>query len=215
MKVLLLGATGLVGGALLKILEQDKDITSIYAPTRKALMVSSKLVNPVVDDLCSAMLAWDTPCDTAFCCLGTTRKEARSEMAFRYVDYTLVVECAEVALYHSCQHFLVVSALGANPHSAFLYSRTKGEMERALEMQAWQHLTILRPSMLVGERAKPRLLEQISEPILKHLPEKWKTIDAVLVAKAMLQAAYNPPSYRLQIIESDEIQQLQTVSRSQ
>ena len=111
-----------------------------------------------------------------------------------------------VALKNGCQHYVVVSALGANPQSSFLYSRTKGEMEKALELQAWQFLTILRPSMLQGGRSKPRLLEQISEPIFKLLPEKWKAVEASAVAMAMLKSARNPPPYRLQIIESEQIQ---------
>lgn len=51
MKILLLGATGLVGSELLKLLEQDPGISKIYAPTRKPLPPSEKLVNPVADDL--------------------------------------------------------------------------------------------------------------------------------------------------------------------
>ncbi|STQ78617.1 Semialdehyde dehydrogenase, NAD binding domain [Hafnia alvei] len=92
MKILLLGATGLVGSELLKLLEQDPGISKIYAPTRKPLPPSEKLVNPVADDLCATMATWTTPIDIAFCCLGTTRKDAGSDAAFRYVDYTLVVE---------------------------------------------------------------------------------------------------------------------------
>ncbi|MDN5450175.1 MAG: hypothetical protein L0G06_04705 [Enterobacterales bacterium] len=206
MKILLLGATGLVGSELLKLLEQDPGISKIYAPTRKPLPPSEKLVNPVADDLCATMATWTTPIDIAFCCLGTTRKDAGSDAAFRYVDYTLVVECGSVALKNGCQHYSVVSALGANPQSTFLYSRTKGEMEKALELQAWQHLTIVRPSMLQGDRPKPRLLEQISEPIFKLLPEKWKAVEASAVAMAMLKSARNPAPYRLQIIESEQIQ---------
>lgn len=98
MKILLLGATGLVGSELLKLLEQDPGISKIYAPTRKPLPPSEKLVNPVADDLCATMATWTTPIDIAFCCLGTTRKDAGSDAAFRYVDYTLVVECGSVAL---------------------------------------------------------------------------------------------------------------------
>nr|VUD30089.1 NAD dependent epimerase/dehydratase family protein [Raoultella sp. NCTC 9187] len=49
---------------------------------------------------------------------------------------------------------LVISAMGADPHSLFFYNRVKGEMEQALRAQAWRNLTILRPSMLLGERGQ-------------------------------------------------------------
>ncbi|AGH72509.1 NAD(P)H-binding protein [Edwardsiella piscicida] len=208
MNVLLLGATGLIGRALLTRLTSEPRVTQIYAPTRTALPASAKLINPVGADICRAMLEWDTPCDVAFCCLGTTRKAAGSDSDFRYVDYSLVVECGAVALQHGCRHYVVVSALGANAQSPFLYSRTKGEMEQALELQAWQRLSLLRPSLLQGERAKPRLLEQISEPLFRLLPEKWKAIEADSVARAMLHCALYPAEYRLQILESEQVQRL-------
>lgn len=208
MNVLLLGATGLIGQTLLALLEQEPRVSQIYAPTRTALLSSAKLINPVETDICRAMLAWQGPCDVAFCCLGTTRKEAGSDSAFRYVDYSLVVECGEVALQHDCQHYVVVSALGANPQSPFLYSRTKGEMEKALELQAWRRLTLLRPSLLQGERAKPRLLEQLSEPFFRLLPEKWRAVEADSVARAMLHCALHPAPYRLQILESEQLARL-------
>ncbi|MBW7982755.1 NAD(P)H-binding protein [Enterobacillus tribolii] len=208
MKILLLGASGLVGNELLQLLLRDERIETVYAPSRRALPPSPKLVNTVSEDLCQIMANWKTPCDIAFCCLGTTRKQAGSDSAFRYVDYTLVVESGRVALANGCRHYLVVSALGANAQSSFLYNRTKGEMEQALKMQGWPHLTIARPSMLQGERAEKRWLEQLSEPIFRMLPGKWKGIKAAGVAQALLNAAFNPPDYQLNILESDQLREM-------
>ncbi|MBE1018581.1 hypothetical protein IH760_26170, partial [Escherichia coli] len=49
----------------------------------------------------------------------------------------LVVESALTGRRLGAQHCLVVSALGANADSTFLYNRTKGEMEQALREQRW------------------------------------------------------------------------------
>lgn len=208
MNVLLLGASGLVGNALLQLLLRDERVNAVYAPSRRPLPSAPKLVNPVAEDLCQIMAGWNTPCDIAFCCLGTTRKQAGSDSAFRYVDYTLVVESGRVALANGCRHYLVVSALGASAQSPFLYNRTKGEMEQALELQGWPHLTIARPSMLQGEREEKRWLEQLSEPIFRMLPGKWKGIEADSVARAMIAAAFDPPDYRLRILESDQLREM-------
>lgn len=155
-RALLVGATGLVGRELLQLLQSDPQITAIVAPTRAPLPPHGKLTNPVGDALFELLSSLQQPVDLVFCCLGTTRRAAGSADAFRYVDYQLVVESALTGRRLGAQHCLVVSALGANADSTFLYNRTKGEMEQALRERHWPRLTLVRPSMLVGSpRAAP------------------------------------------------------------
>jgi uncharacterized protein YbjT (DUF2867 family) len=93
------------------------------------------------------------PVDIVFCCLGTTLRDAGSKAAFIQADYRWWWIRRSPG-YGWAQHMLVVSAMGANPHSMFFYNRVKGEMEEALIAQPWTRLTILRPSMLLGDREK-------------------------------------------------------------
>lgn len=155
-QVLLTGATGLVGGHLLRMLLNAPDIKSIAAPTRRPLSDISGVFNPHDPQLTDALAQVVDPVDIVFCCLGTTRREAGSKEAFVHADYTLVIDTALVGKKLGAQHMLVVSAMGANAHSPFFYNRVKGEMEEALIAQQWPRLTITRPSMLVGEREKTR-----------------------------------------------------------
>src|SRR5690606_7997841 len=104
------------------------------------------------------------------------------------------------------QHCLAVSAMGADPQSTFLYNRIKGEMEQALREQGWQRLTLVRPSMLVGDRAEPRLLERVAQPLFKMLPGRWKSVAARDVAQAMLEQAFSPGD-GVRVLESDRLQQ--------
>ena len=207
-RVLLLGASGLIGQELLNLLKVNSRVEVIYAPTRKPLPPSTNVVNPCHRDLRTAMAQLRDPVDLAFCCLGTTRKIAGSKLAFRDVDYSLVVEGAKAALALGAKHLLVVSAQGANPSSLFFYSRVKGEMEMALRHQGWQHLTLARPSLLLGERATVRPLEQYSAPLLKWLPAKWRAIEGKTVARALLYQAFAPePKASVTILESDQLRQ--------
>ncbi|PWC20183.1 hypothetical protein DDT52_09955 [Brenneria roseae subsp. roseae] len=208
-RVLLLGATGLVGNELLQLLKVNHRVETIYAPTRKPLPPSEKLVNPHNADLSVALSQLISPIDIAFCCLGSTIKTAGSKKAFRYVDYTLVVEGAKVALALGAKHLLVVSALSANAASPFFYSRVKGETEESLRQQGWQHLTLAQPSMLLGERKDSRLLESLTAPLFRLFPARWRAIEGKIVAQALLNQAFSPePKARVTVLESDRLRAL-------
>ena len=97
---------------------------------------------------------------------------------------------------------LVVSALGANARSPFFYNRVKGEMENALMEQEWERLTIVRPSMLLGNREKHRVNESLFAPLFRIMPGNLKSIAAQDVASAMLKAAFSPFSQRVEILSS-------------
>src|SRR5690606_26648384 len=127
---------------------------------RRPLAEHPRLDNPQ-GELPSLLPTLGGPLDIAFCCLGTTIKQAGSQEAFRAVDHDLVVAVAQRARALGARHFLVVSALGADPRSSVFYNRVKGEMEESLRAMDWPQLTIARPSLLLGERNETRLVEQL------------------------------------------------------
>lgn len=206
-QVLLTGATGLVGGHLLRMLLNAPDIKSIAAPTRRPLSDISGVFNPHDPQLTDALAQVVDPVDIVFCCLGTTRREAGSKEAFVHADYTLVIDTALVGKKLGAQHMLVVSAMGANAHSPFFYNRVKGEMEEALIAQQWPRLTIARPSMLVGEREKKRAGETLLAPLFSLLPGNLKSIDARDVASALLAEAFSPAQEGVCILSSSQLRE--------
>ncbi|PHZ23140.1 hypothetical protein [Yersinia massiliensis] len=205
-KVLLLGASGLVGGELLRLLRLDARVTSIIAPTRQPLPSMNKLINPQGEKIGELLKTLDEPVDLVFCCLGTTRKQAGSQAAFRQVDYRLVLATGETGLRLGARHFLLVSAIGANPRSWLFYNRTKGEAERDLQTQGWPQLTFARPSMLAGQRTTPRLMESLSAPFFALLPDKWRLIKGKDVAQAMLDQAFAPLGEGVFVLSSAAMQ---------
>ena len=209
-QVLLTGATGLVGGHLLRMLLNAPDIKSIAAPTRRPLSDISGVFNPHDPQLTDALAQVVDPVDIVFCCLGTTRREAGSKEAFVHADYTLVIDTALVGKKLGAQHMLVVSAMGANAHSPFFYNRVKGEMEEALIAQQWPRLTIARPSMLVGEREKKRAGETLLAPLFSLLPGNLKSIDARDVASALLAEALSPAQEGVRILSSSQLRERAT-----
>ena len=206
-QVLITGATGLVGGHLLRMLLNAPGVKSVAAPTRRPLADISGVFNPHDPQLTDALAQVVDPIDIVFCCLGTTRREAGSKEAFVHADYTLVIDTALVGKKLGAQHMLVVSAMGANAHSPFFYNRVKGEMEEALIAQQWPRLTIARPSMLIGEREKKRAGETLFAPICNLLPGNLKSIEARDVASALLAEALSPTQEGVQILSSSQLRE--------
>ncbi|HCC0173210.1 TPA: NAD(P)H-binding protein [Cronobacter sakazakii] len=208
-RVLITGASGLVGSHLLRMLVDEPRVTSIIAPTRRPLRVPMhKVENPCDPQLSDVLTQLSAPLDIVFCCLGTTRREAGSKEAFILADYTLVVDTSLAGLRLGAKHMLVVSALGANPNSPFFYNRVKGEMETALKAQGWPRLTIARPSLLIGDREKRRAGESFMTPLFRLLPGKWKAIEAHTVAQAMVNAALSPAKEDVTVLDSAQLREI-------
>ena len=204
--VLLAGATGLTGEHLLDRLLNEPTISRVLAPTRRPLAAHPHLENPVGDPaVFLPQLAGRV--DIAYCCLGTTLKQAGSEQAFRAVDLDMVVAFSKRAREMGARHLLVVSAIGADPKSPIFYNRVKGEMEEALKSQDWPQLTIVRPSLLLGERIQPRLGERLASPFSRLMPGKYRGIAACTLARALWRLALEEGD-GIRIIESDELRKL-------
>ncbi|EOV8959852.1 NAD(P)H-binding protein [Cronobacter turicensis] len=208
-RVLITGASGLVGGHLLRMLVDEPRVSSIIAPTRRPLRVPMhKVENPCDPQLSDVLTQLSAPLDIVFCCLGTTRREAGSKEAFILADYTLVVDTSLAGLRLGAKHMLVVSALGANPNSPFFYNRVKGEMETALKAQGWPRLTLARPSLLIGDREKRRAGESFMAPLFRLLPGKWKAIEAQTVAQALINAALSPAKEDVTVLDSAQLREI-------
>lgn len=190
---LVAGATGLVGRECLRMLARDERIAEVRALVRRPL--PPELAAPRVRE-CRVdfhRLSEHAECfevDWVFCALGTTIRAAGSQAGFIRVDYDYVLAVARLARERGVRDFLVVSAMGADPHSRVFYSRVKGEMERALRELGFPSLTIARPSMLLGERAEFRLGEEIGKRLARLAPARWRPVHAAQVAAALVRAAH-------------------------
>lgn len=204
--ILLAGATGLTGELLLDRLLNEPTVSRVLAPSRRPLARHPHLENPVGDP--AVFLPQLTgPVEIAFCCLGSTIKQAGSQEAFRAVDHDMVVAFAKRAREMGARHLLVISALGADPKSSVFYYRVKGEMEESLKRQDWPQLTIARPSLLIGDRMEPRLSEQIAAPLSKLIPGKYHGISACQLARALWRLALEEQN-GVRVVESDELRRL-------
>lgn len=155
MVTLLAGGTGLVGRkAVMALLNAGHHVVSVgRRPTgiEDASLTEIEVEFAAIPPLPAA--------GTAVCALGTTLATAGSREAFRAVDLGAVTAFLAAARAAGAAHAILVSAVGASPSSANFYSRVKGEAEREAEALGFARLDIIRPGLILGERAERRPFE--------------------------------------------------------
>lgn len=203
---LLAGASGLVGGEVLRRLLTSPRYARVVVLSRRPLAgTASAKIHPVVTDFEQlGAVREELVADHVFCALGTTIAKAGSRAAFRKVDHEYVLRVAQLARMQGARHFSFVSALGASVGSPFFYSRVKGEVETALRQMGWPSLSILRPSLITGERAVSRPLERLGERLLEHGPAAWRPVAASDIADAMRALALREAPGTI-VVESRDI----------
>lgn len=207
-----LGATGLVGGALLDRLLDDPGYASVLALTRRWLpREHTKLRQQIVNFDRPKSLAESLRVHDVFCCVGTTAAKAGSRAGFYKVDFTTVYQVAQAAREAGADQFLLVSSIGANPASRTFYLRVKGEIEQALATLEFPGLQIFRPSFLAGNRGEFRLGERAAliamtavAPFLLGSWTRYRPIRADAVAAAMVRIGKTAPR-GVSVYESDRI----------
>ena len=203
--VLILGATGLVGAECVRQFAESSRFDRVIALARRPLAIPSTHVEShVIDFERLDDAARHFRVSHVVCALGTTIKKAGTQERFRRVDYDYALAAARLGVREGARHFLLVSALGASAKSRIFYSRVKGELEDAIRALAYRSVTIVRPSLLLGERAEVRPGESIGKFFAGIVPRKWRPVHASAVAATVLRAAVeDQPGVR--VIESREI----------
>ncbi len=207
-RLLLIGASGLVGAHALALALADPRVARVVAPTRRALPAHPKLENPIVDfEALPRDAAW-WAADGAVSALGTTIRVAGSQAAFRRVDVDYVVETAALARAAGVRAFALNTALGADPSARNFYLRCKGEAERGVEALGFPALTLVRPALIGGERAQPRPMERlaigITNALSPLLPRRYRVVHAERIARRLLEGALRDEP-GLRIVESEAI----------
>jgi dTDP-4-dehydrorhamnose reductase len=209
--VLLLGASGLVGGKCLKLLIHDGPYEKITILTRSPLTTDikdSRVHHHIIDFDRLGEYRHLMKADHVICALGTTIKKAGTKENFHRVDFTYPYEIARIASEHGSEHYLLVSSMGAHPGSSIFYNRVKGELEQAVQKLTYRSVSIFRPSLILGQRHERRIAEQVSKVIAEifsfAIPERYKPVQAADIARAILKVAGQDRD-GIRIIESDEI----------
>jgi len=193
-----LGATGLVGSELVRLLLASDQYARVVTVSRRPLQLKSeKLETCVVDFECLDDIADKVSGDVLFSCLGTTKKQAGSIAAQRLVDHDYQLQVASFAAANGVPHYCLVSSSGANPASASAYMKMKGELEQTVKQLGFKRVSLFQPSLLLGERDHMRLGESVGAMVLPQLCRlpilrRYRPIKGREVAEKMLQVSLVP-----------------------
>lgn len=195
-RILLAGASGLVGTCAMQAVRAHPSLRLIALTRREVPIPRGTKMEMMVADPAKwpEAVAAIAP-EAVICSLGTTRRKAGSEEAFRAIDHDLVVRLASAAKEAGASHFVLVSSAGANAMGKSFYLRVKGEVETALTRLKFRRLDILQPGLLRGPRAHDHrplerlalLASPLADLLLHGEKRRYRSIDARIVAAAALQ----------------------------
>jgi uncharacterized protein YbjT (DUF2867 family) len=192
MRIILAGASGLVGGSVARKLVPT-DLTCLVR--RKIGVLDGRIAQRVADPAAwPEQIAALRP-EVAIATLGTTISAAGSKSAFAAIDLDLVRDFAKAARAAGARQFLMVSSVGANAKSGNFYLATKGKAEEAVTALGFDRVDIFRPGLLRGNRQEHRRGESIAmamSPLTDFLTprlwDKYRSIEAKQVAAAIARA---------------------------
>ena len=186
------GSSGLVGSYLIEYLSEL--YPKVISISRREIKFSKNNVsNEIVDfdNLENEDILKEI--DHLYIALGTTRKKAGSAKNFEKVDYHYCINLARIASDYGVKRISVVSSVGSNSKSNLLYPRTKGKLEEELAKLSFDHVSIMKPGIILGNRKESRIFEQIAKyifsivsPLLFGSLIKYKSIHANDISKAMI-----------------------------
>jgi uncharacterized protein YbjT (DUF2867 family) len=202
MKVILFGATGMVGQGVLRECLLDEEVSEVLSIGRSCSGISDGKAKEILQkdlyDL-SGIEEQLRGYDACFFCLGVSAA-GMSEADYRRVTYDLTLDIAKALLRSNpTMTFLYVSGAGTNAKSRQMWARVKGETENALLALGFKGAYMLRPGYiqpLHGIRSKTDWYQKMYDlftplyPVMVKLMRNF-VISTEELGKAMLRIAKN------------------------
>ncbi|CAD8056090.1 unnamed protein product [Paramecium primaurelia] len=196
LRAVILGASGAVGRELVVELTNSPKWTEVAVIVRRKLDQWDTLPNKhklkitQVDnlDILEKTDEWKKYANynTFFCVLGSRVKEGDAQ--FTKVDLTYPIYGGHIARANAIPHYSLLTSIGADKGSMFLYTRIKGLVEEALTKQSFPYLTIHRAGAILNRVND----ERIGETILKYIPfiDKIECKDLAKALRVDAEKAY-------------------------
>jgi uncharacterized protein YbjT (DUF2867 family) len=218
-KVVLFGATGMVGAGVLQECLADPRVEAVLVIGRSSCGIADPKLQEILQadffDL-TAIVPRLAGIDACFFCLGVS-SAGMAEAEYRRLTYDLTLAAAKAMLAGAGRPvFCYVSGAGTDSteHGRMMWARVKGATENALLKLPFRAAFMFRPGYiqpLRGIRSKTRLYQAVYDvvgplyPLLRRIAPRFVTTTTAL-GRAMIEVAVNGASGP--ILESDDINRL-------
>jgi uncharacterized protein YbjT (DUF2867 family) len=225
MRVILFGATGMVGQGVLRECVLDAGVSGVLAPVRRAgtlparvgdveIAASGKVRElPLQDFYNYAGVAQEfAGFDACFFCLGVS-SAGMKETEYRRLTYDLTIAAARAVLgaNPAGMTFVYVSGAGTDAQGRMMWARVKGETENALLGMGFRAAYMFRPGGIVpmhGVRSKTALYQAVYSGLRPVLPLLLRMFSRQLttteqIGRAMIAVARD--GYPKQVLEPADI----------
>jgi uncharacterized protein YbjT (DUF2867 family) len=219
-RAVVIGATGAVGGALVRELLGSVDCSRVLAIVRRPvasfdqLQGRGKLQLEVVDfgELERLTREFSQGYDAAFCTMGVGQPRKVPFEEFRRVDVEYAGAFARGAAAAGVRHISLLSSVGADPESRTRYLRVKAEAEQAVKDAGIPRTSFFRPSLLVTQQLRYGLQDRLTQalyPLLSPLlPGRYHQIRVEALAAAMRLNAERPAAEPVEVLYYEDCQAL-------
>ena len=207
-KILLAGASGLVGGHILNILDDGNSELTLLL--RNKLQEKKHLKQVVTDFDNFNQLNEEDEINEVYIAIGKKlslfdliylKKEKRKD--FKKVDFDYIKNIAIYAKKLGAKSIGLISAIGANDKSRNVYLNTKERIEKEIIAMGFEKVVIARPSHLLGKRKNEQIsfLVSVFENITNVLGylmigplKKYRNVHASNVASSLVSKMNNADS---------------------
>jgi nucleoside-diphosphate-sugar epimerase len=215
-RVIITGSTGMVGGLILKLCLESKDISEVIALVRRpANTIPPKYKEVVVFDFLdyTSQQQYFKEIDIVFYCLGAYTGSLSAE-EFRIINYNYPLSLAK-AIHQKSPNakFCLLSGQGADrtEKSTMQFAKDKGAIENALSALNFKAFYSFRPGYIypTKKRKEPNFFYTLSRllyPILKLMGNNLSITDYQL-AKTMFTVGMN--GYSKEVLENKDMRILQ------
>ena len=205
MKVLVFGASGMVGQGVLRECLRDAGVREVVSVGRKSSgMRAAKLREVMVADVfeTEAYAGEMHGVDGCLFCVGVS-SFGMGEEAYRRVTYALTMRVAEALVRASPEAvFCYVSGVGTNARGWQMWARVKGATEEALGRLGFRAVYLFRPGVIFGvggERPRTwfgRRVYAVMAPLVRRLAPSV-AVTTEQVGRAMLRVVRESPEERV------------------
>jgi uncharacterized protein YbjT (DUF2867 family) len=217
---MLLGATGNVGGQILRLLEQSSLCKQVIVVTRRRV---ADLANPKVrqvvvnmDNLTEELAPHAKGVDIALAAFGVGKGSGKmADEEVRKIEISYPAAFASAARAGGARVLAMMTAVGADVRSSNKYLRIMGEKEERSEELTFDFLGLYRPAVILGNSNTPSALGAVLPLLHWAMPSRFHSIHKNELARAMvaqseqaflaLAQGKGPPAPAVKILEYKEM----------